>query len=160
DFGLSIRGQSALPESPSPPHALGGFLLHAKSLRPIQAVVYSVVFCLMAFAVPATGQQVRQGIYRGMPVTYVMKDGRAIFQGDIVLEKVHPIDPQQAPPPSYGVSYSQFLWLKVGSQFQIPYIIDGASGDLTNLNAAISQFNSTFSNIQFVARSTQTDYVD
>ena len=35
-----------------------------------------------------------------------------------------------------------------------------ASGNLTNLNTAITQFNSTFSNIQFVARTTQTDYVN
>ena len=34
------------------------------------------------------------------------------------------------------------------------------SGDLANLNSAITQFNSTFANIKFVARTTQTDYVD
>ncbi len=94
-----------------------------------------------------------------MPVTYTVKNGKATFQGDIILEKVDPIDPQLAQP-SFGVDYAQYLWLKVGSQYQIPYVIASGSGDLTNLNAALSQFNSTFSNIQFVALTTQTDYVN
>ena len=93
-----------------------------------------------------------------MPVTYVVKNGKAIFQGDIVLEKVDTIDPQRAVP-SFSIAYSQYLWPKVGNQYQIPYVIASGSGDLTNLNTAITQFNNTFSNIQFVALTTQTDYV-
>jgi Astacin (Peptidase family M12A)/Divergent InlB B-repeat domain len=107
----------------------------------------------------AQAQQVRRGLYRGMPVTYTVKNGKAIFQGDIILEKVDPIDPQRALP-SFGIDYAQYLWLKVGSQYQIPYVIASGSGDLTNLNAALAQFNSTFSNIQFVAPTTQSDYVN
>ena len=117
------------------------------------------IFLVLAIAPSAAAQQVRQGLYRGMPVTYVVKHGKAIFQGDIVLEKVDTIDPQR-PLPSFGVDYAQYLWPKVGNQYQIPYVIAFGSGDLTNLNAAIAQFNSTFSNIQFVARTTQTDYVN
>jgi hypothetical protein len=121
------------------------------------AVLCLVFFCFStAFA---QGQQIRHGLYRGMPVTYTVKQGKAIFQGDIILEKVDAIDPQR-PLPSLGIDYSQYLWLKVGSQYQIPYVIASGSGDLTNLNAALAQFNSTFSNIQFVARTTQTDYVN
>jgi uncharacterized repeat protein (TIGR02543 family) len=93
-----------------------------------------------------------QGVYRGMPVTYAIKNGKAVFQGDIILESAG-ID-------SVSVAYNQYLWPKVGSQYQIPYTIGSGSGNLTNLNTAISQFNSTFSNIQFVARSGQTDYVN
>src|ERR1700730_16456373 len=108
-------------------------------------------------------QQV-QGLYRGMPITYVVKNGKAIFQGDIILEKVKPIDPQRQLPSSNvdsaSVAYSQYLWPKVGNQYQIPYIITSGSGDLSNLNTAIAQFNSTFSNIKFVARTTETDYVN
>jgi hypothetical protein len=126
-----------------------------KSPRYTCALLCSIFF---AIAPSATAQQVRQGIYRGMPVTYVVKHGKAIFQGDIVLEKVDPIDPQR-PLPSLGIDYSQYLWPKVGNQYQIPYVIASGSGNLTNLNTAITQFNNTFSNIQFVARSAQTDYV-
>lgn len=94
-----------------------------------------------------------------MPVTYVVKNGKAIFQGDIVLEKVDSVVSQLIQP-SFGISYSQYLWPKVGSQYQIPYIITSGTGDLTNLNAAIAQFNKTFTNIKFVARVSQTDYVN
>jgi hypothetical protein len=40
---------------------------------------------------PSAGR-VQRGLYRGKPVTYVMNDGKAIFQGDIILEKVDAID--------------------------------------------------------------------
>jgi hypothetical protein len=124
------------------------------------ALLCSIVLILTFVIAPfATAQQVRQGIYRGMPVTYVQKNGKAIFQGDIVLEKVDAVTPQVIQP-SFGVAYSQYLWPKVGSQYQIPYIITSGSGDLTNLNAAIAQFNKTFANIKFVARAAQTDYVN
>ena len=129
---------------------------------PDQALRYAcILLCSIVFTVApsATAQQVRQGLYRGMPVTYVVEHGKAIFQGDIVLEKVDPIDPQR-PLPSFGIDYSKYLWPKVGNQYQIPYVIASGTGDLTNLNAAITQFNNTFSNIQFVAYTTQTDYVN
>ena len=109
-------------------------------------------------------EQVRRGIYRGLPVTYVVKNGKAIFQGDIILDKVDPIDPQQRQSSfginSLGITYSQYLWPRVGNQYQIPYIITSGSGNLANLNSAIAQFNSTFANIKFVARTAQTDYVN
>ncbi len=117
------------------------------------------LFLILASAFSSYAQQIQHGLYRGMPVTYILTHGKAIFQGDIVLEKVTAIDPQR-PLPSFGIDYSQYLWLKVGSQFQIPYVIGSGSGNLTNLNAAVTQFNNTFPNIQFVARSTQTDYVN
>ncbi len=120
------------------------------------SIVLIFTFAIAPFAI---AQQVRRGIYRGMPVTYVVKNGKAIFQGDIVLEKVDAITPQLIQP-SFGVSYSQYLWPKVGSQYQIPYIITSGTGDLKNLNAAIAQFNKTFTNIKFVARAAQTDYIN
>jgi Astacin (Peptidase family M12A)/Divergent InlB B-repeat domain/Abnormal spindle-like microcephaly-assoc'd, ASPM-SPD-2-Hydin len=125
-----------------------------------RALSYALALvCSFLVVSSAAAQQVRQGIYRGMPVTYVVKNGKAIFQGDIVLEKIETIDPQR-PLPSYGVDYAKYLWPKVGSQYQIPYVIASGSGDLTNLNSAITQFNNTFSNIQFVAFTSQTDYVN
>jgi len=130
--------------------------LPKKCLSTICALVLALLFFP---AVTAQAQEIHRGLYRGMPVTYVIKNGKAIFQGDIILEKVEPMDPQRLVP-SYGIAYSQYLWPKVGSQYQIPYVIAAGSGDLTNLNAAIAQFNNTFSNIQFVALTTQTDYVN
>jgi hypothetical protein len=127
------------------------------SKRALSCALAAVCSFLVVPSAPA--QQVRQGIYRGVLVTYVVKNGKAVFQGDIILERVETIDPQR-PLPSYGVDYAKYLWPKVGSQYQIPYVIASGSGDLTNLNNAIAQFNSTFSNIQFVAFTSQTDYVN
>jgi hypothetical protein len=101
---------------------------------------------------PSAIEQPLRGLCRGIPVTYVVRNGKAIFQGDIILDRAE-ID-------SATVDYNQYLWPKVGNQYQIPYIIAAGSGNLTNLNTAIAQFNSTFSNIKFVARTTETDYVD
>ena len=98
-----------------------------------------------------------------MPVIYAVKHGKAIFEGDIILEKVGPPDPRITPlvgGDSLGVAYGQYLWPEVGNQYQIPYVIASGSGNLTNLNSAISQFNNTFSNIQFVPRTTEPDYVN
>ena len=137
--------------------------MHSLTTRAVGALWF-VVFILSfifnpIFTSAASAQQIHHGIYRGMPVTYVVKNGKAIFQGDIILENVRSIDPQSPLSDSMGVDYSQYLWPKVGSKYQIPYVIASGSGNVTNLNAAISQFNSTFSNIQFVAYTNQTDYV-
>jgi Astacin (Peptidase family M12A)/Abnormal spindle-like microcephaly-assoc'd, ASPM-SPD-2-Hydin len=109
--------------------------------------------------------QIRTGIFRGMRVTYTWVPnegsnggGKAVFQGDIVLDHVESIPGPQSE--SLGVAYSQYLWPKVGTVYQVPYTIDPSSGDVTNLNTAISQFNSNFSGvIQFVPYTNQTDYV-
>jgi hypothetical protein len=107
----------------------------------------------------------RSGIWRGMKVDYAWvsaKDGggKAVYQGDILLDHVEesPNGPQSQ---SLGIAYGQYLWPKVGNVYQVPYVIDPSSGDMANLNTAISQFNSTFTGvIQFVPYTNQTDYVN
>ncbi len=110
--------------------------------------------------------ELRTGIWRGQKVTYTWipgKDGkgRAVYQGDILLDNVQesPNGPQGE---SLGVAYSNYLWLKgTSGVYEVPYIVDPASGNLTNLNTAITQFNNTFSGvIQLVAHNSQPDYVD
>ncbi|MDQ6656409.1 MAG: M12 family metallopeptidase, partial [Verrucomicrobiota bacterium] len=114
--------------------------------------------------ISADGPELREGTYRGRPITCVIKDGKAVFEGDIILKKLERIDPQRPRVPvgtdSFAVAYDQYLWPQVGNQFQIPYVIAAGSGDLANLNTAIAQFNNTFDVIKFVARTTQTDYVN
>jgi len=122
-------------------------------------LVFAIVSAVWGQSSP--GQpEVRTGIFRGRNVTYAWVNGQAIYEGDIVLDNV-----QESPNPggtgSLTVAYSNYLWPKVGNVYQVPYVIDPASGDLTNLNAAISQFNATFPGlIQFVGRNGETDYVD
>ncbi len=112
--------------------------------------------------------EVRTGIFRGMKVTYTWVPskessgmGKAIFQGDIILDHVDQLPSGNFIGNGLGLAYTQYLWPKVGSVYQVPYIIDPASGDLTNLNTAINQFNSNFAGvIQFVSRTSETDYVN
>lgn len=91
---------------------------------------------------PAVTEQQVHGSYRGMPVTYVVKDGKAIFQGDIILEKVDSINAQYQLPSSkvdssnidsISIAYAQYRWPKVGNQYQIPYVIAAGSGNLTGV---------------------------
>jgi hypothetical protein len=107
---------------------------------------------------------IRRGVFRDMPVAYVVKNGKAIFQGDIILDKVDSVNPGKSQASagikSLGVAYSQYLWPRIGNQVQIPYTIGAGSGNVTNLNNAITQFNNTFANIKFVPRTAQIDYVN
>ena len=133
-------------------------------LRRIALCTLLVLFTTPALWGQAPQSEIRTGIFRGRKVTYTWvpgkAGGKAVYQGDILLDHVEQ-SPNGARPQSIGIAYAQYLWPKVGSVYQVPYIIDPASGDLTNLNAAISQFNSTFAGvIQFVARGSETDYVN
>jgi len=129
----------------------------------------SVVALLVVAVSLVNAQQpeIRTGIFRGRKVTYTWVPngtadggGKAIFQGDIILDHVQEI-PSRVQIDSIGLAYSQYLWPKVGSVYQVPYTIDPSSQDRTNLNAALTQFNNTFAGvIQFVPRTTETDYVN
>jgi hypothetical protein len=123
-------------------------------------------FCLAATlaaaatpAAPVAVGPVQSAIYRGHPVTYERRGGRAVFEGDILLDHL-----AQAPgqnrfaPQSIGLAYQNQLWTKVGGVAEIPYIITNAPPALTT---AIKQFNATFPGlIQFQQRGSETNYVD
>ena len=63
------------------------------------------------FSGPSTGEKVKS-VYRGMPIEYEIANGKAIFQGDIILESAG-ID-------AVTVDYGNYLWPKVGNQYQMP----------------------------------------
>ncbi|MBA3914004.1 MAG: choice-of-anchor D domain-containing protein [Acidobacteriales bacterium] len=104
--------------------------------------------------------QLHSGLWRGRVVTYQVSHGQPRLEGDILLDHI-----QQSPLPVSGegatTSYLSYLWPKVGSVYQIPYVIDPASGGVSNINAAIAQSNATFPGVlQWVAHTTETDYVN
>jgi hypothetical protein len=105
------------------------------------------------------------GIYRGKRVNYVLVNGKMMFQGDIILDRVsQKLDNDYFAQATYfgaTLDYLQFRWPLVGSVYQIPYMIDPASADVANINSAISTYNKLLSGvIQWVPLTTQTDYVD
>ena len=132
--------------------ALVSFAASASSITGFDAKPPKVPGLAPIKLAPSAVEQQVHGLYRGMLVTYVVRNGKALFQGDIILDD-SAID-------SVSVAYNKYLWPKAGNQYQIPYIVASGSGNLTNLNTAIAQFNSTFSNIKFVPRTTETDYVN
>jgi len=140
-------------------------------LRRLASSVPLVILILIASNVLARAQQteIRTGFWRGNKVTYQWISGpngtgKAVYQGDILLDNVQQSvqqSPNGAGTNGFGIGYSQYLWPKVGGVAQVPYTIDPTSGDLTNLNTAITQFNSTFGGvIQLVAHGSETNYVD
>ncbi len=103
------------------------------------------------------------GYWHGMPVTYSVINGQAVVDGDEVIGSAEQLA-QSTPPGPRAVTSEGFaagdvieLWPEVGGVYQIPYTIEASA---TNLNAALSYFNSTLSGvIQFVPQTNQTNYV-
>ncbi len=92
-------------------------------------------------------------------MNYILVNGRMMFDGDIVLDHVDHILKNYNP--GGTIDYLQYRWPLVGNVFQIPYMIDPASGDATNINAAVSAYNAALSGvIQWVPYTNQTDYID
>ncbi len=102
------------------------------------------------------------GWWHGMPVTYSVINGQAIVDGDMILGSAEQL--ARSTPPGPGVSPDGFaagdvieLWPEVGGVYQVPYTIETSA---TNLNAALSYFNSTLSGvIQFVPQTSEANYV-
>jgi hypothetical protein len=136
----------------------------ATSLRRIASVCI-LLLVLIATATaqkkPPTANPTRAGIFRGHRVTYQIIKGRMITEGDIALDHIAQKLPENGIHPGATLDYLQYLWPKVGSVYQIAYTIDPASGDVSNINSAISAYNSIFSGIiQWVPQTSETDYVD
>src|SRR5579862_5382441 len=138
------------------------------TLRSLALSTLTTVFLLTSLLCQAQQPEIRTGIFRGQKVTYTWVPskesagmGLNIYQGDIILDHVQQLPGSSVQINSLGTAYSQYLWKPVGGVYEIPYIIDPASGDVSNINAAITQFNNTFTGVlQFVAYTNQPDYVD
>lgn len=116
------------------------------TLRRLALSALIALFITVSVWGQAQQPEIRTGIFRGMKVTYnwipdKANDGagKAIFQGDIILDHVQQLPASGHQSQSLGVAYAQYLWPKVGGVASIPYTIEPSSGDLTNLNTAISQ---------------------
>jgi Astacin (Peptidase family M12A)/Divergent InlB B-repeat domain len=123
----------------------------------------SLMALAFATAIQITAQvpDVRQGIYQGRPVTFEVKDGRAIVEGDIILgapeELVAESRHSLSLPPS-----ADRMWPNVGGVFQVPYTNTDPGTQAPNkaVDEAVRRFNAAFGNvIQFVPRTQEPDFV-
>lgn len=118
-----------------------------------KCAVFTLALFLSLAAAAQTLPQIHTGLWRGQPVTYVVKNGKMIYQGDIILEHVAPrltqatFSPQPGPG-SYSMTtvYSQYLWPKANGVATVYYTIDANSDPnaTPTINAAIAQFNLDF----------------
>jgi Astacin (Peptidase family M12A)/Abnormal spindle-like microcephaly-assoc'd, ASPM-SPD-2-Hydin len=135
--------------------SLRPFSLWLVGLLCLFSLVTPAVLAKNSSSKPVSRGELHTGFYRGRPVTYTLVHGKAMYEGDIVLERV-----DSTPLPggfAQGVAYSN-LWLRVGGVYQIPYVITNAA---TNLSAAMTSFNNTFPGlIQFVPHGSEPDYVN
>ncbi len=134
-------------------------------LRNCVSVVVSVSLSATAWAQSPQKAQpdIRTGIYRGQPVTFQVINGWAVVDGDIILGRADELQGTAGATkggPRYSVSIppaATSLWPKVGNVYQVPYTNDNKS---KSADGAVTRFNATFPNvIQFVARTTEPDYV-
>jgi hypothetical protein len=108
---------------------------------------------------PPAQSELRQSIYRGKPVTYQVRNGMAIFQGDILLGPADEIDAptSRLKPRSSTLANTSGLWPAVSGVVHIPYT--GTTN--SNITSAIASFNTTFSGIiQWVPRTSEANYAN
>ena len=124
-----------------------------------------LAFSLLAFLLfsnPSHASDIRQGVWRGQPVTYEVIDGLAVVEGDIILgtpEELAPaILPQRTekePTAKETVAISNPTRLWPGGV--IPYRIDPNQKN-SNIHAAIQHWEQN-TPIRFVERTTQKNWV-
>jgi hypothetical protein len=116
--------------------------------------------------------EIGAGVYQNRPIVYQRWNGRAVVEGDIIVDlstfsppsTVHGSAANDAvasavTPDGLSIDYTAQLWpIASGGVYQIPYIQTGTSANAT---AAIADFNATFAGlIQFVTMTTQANYVN
>jgi hypothetical protein len=130
----------------------------------------------------STGE-IRTSFYNGREVTYHVVNGRAIYQGDIILGTAGELEKAHAPtliglrtsggnndqvtgprPRGATMAHASGLWPSQGGVAQVPYTVSDqtqtAPTAVANLTNAIAAFNSSLSGvIQFVPRNAEPDYV-
>jgi len=94
--------------------------------------------------------------WRGVVRPWQLRQGQRIVESDISLGP--PLRQGEIEPEGLGLANSIGLWPLVGGVIEIPYVVTQGNAELPN---AIARYNTEFAGvIQWVARTTQADYVD
>jgi Astacin (Peptidase family M12A)/Divergent InlB B-repeat domain len=135
--------------------------VHRRSIATAGAV-------LMIFALGVAAQtprpDLRTGTYHGKPVTFEVKNGWAVVEGDIILGRPEELQgtavrtsPQLRPHALTMIPTASSLWPKVGNIYQVPYTNDNGNAVA---DQAVALFNTTMQGvIQYVKRTNEPDYV-
>src|SRR5437588_189233 len=127
----------------------------------LRRAFFALLFLSACFA-----SDLRVGFYRGHRVVFQNVQGRAVYQGDIILGKTENIEAQPSErviahlrgrtPQSITVSDPSLLW----PNGVVPYVIDSSlpASQQQTVRNAVDHWNSN-TPIRFVARDTQSSYV-
>ena len=101
------------------------------------------------------GQDMQTSTYKGRQIHFFVKDGWAIVDGDVAIGRASDFTTGAN---ALGFAQYKRMWPKVGSVYQVPYIITFGNADIMPV---INYINTTFAGIiQWVPRTTETDYVN
>jgi hypothetical protein len=108
------------------------------------------------------GRQIRTSIYRGVPMTYAVEGGSAVYEGDILLGAA-----SELPEAASGSDKSKREAATISSSYYrwpngaIPYTISSSLPNPERVISAIDHWNTSMpGHVQFVGRTTETSYVD
>lgn len=121
---------------------------------------------------PSAPSEVRSAFYNGRPVTYEVRNGRAIYEGDIVLGTAEEMNTAQTPARPLSqrglrqaatIAFSTSLWPSSGGVAYVPYSLSAntqaSPTEVSRINSTIASFNATFSGvIQWVPWTGQTSH--
>ena len=142
-FELQVTGDS--------PADLPFEIIEAQSVTPAntEAIEPTVTF-----------SETKSGIFRGMPVTYQIRDGLAYLEGDIVLGPTEELErdtfTKGRERNSVTIAGDQHLW----PDGSIPYVISSNISDQDKISDAIDYWNKTLSGtIKFRSRKKEDNYI-
>jgi hypothetical protein len=108
---------------------------------------------------------------RPMPVTYEVHNGKAIWEGDIVLGRADEIGTSPATARRYirrdagdGSAGAQAGVVRDGDNYRwpggvMPYVIDGGVAEQNRITDAITMIESTTGGVTIIPRTNQADYI-
>lgn len=106
--------------------------------------------------------RLRRSEFRGMVLEHEVIDGRAVFEGDIILGRADELPdagdakPGRTDKSGVVITGSMYRW----PNGVVPYVIDPAVPDQARITGAIAHWNQQLAgHIQLVPRTTQNDYI-
>ena len=104
--------------------------------------------------------EVRTGNFRGLDVDYIVRDGMAVYEGDIVLGPADEIEPaygsRKGSKDAVAITGQSYRWPKG----RIPYVIASTVPTPSRILSAISHWNTKLAGtISLVPRTTESVYV-
>ena len=105
-------------------------------------------------------QDVRRSVYKGVVVDHEVRDGIAVFEGDIILGPINELQPvpagKSAGHEGTATTWSWSRWPKG----VVPYIIDSAMPNPSRITDAVAQWNSALNGaINIIPRTNESNYV-